>query len=390
MSMFNKFAVMIAFAVCTTNAWADGVMKNDPNAIGILDCVGGNGEFGVSWGGENFDCSAKNHGGWSHNFHSTKAICKKFVADAYYNKYKNDTGMTGGEYWPDSVTELPALIDGKYMLRCVATECEDGYELARDKNGNSMGWCRRRSVVNKSGDDKKQSKNGCVLTLKSGQKVNLEDDIVEFEYVDDTGKTKSSDDYDFEFRSVSKINDQDVSSFFSGAKTGGIACWRGEQPEWYIYECDTKNGYIAEEQINVAYGISKWFVLNKPECVGHYLMDGMNQCNDIPLYKKCVKKSSNGESESGTTSTTVFDDLDKFISEKFVGSSVWKNDEGNFNTARLVSDSVAGVVLGTAGGVITSHIIKKNQIENGFDDLKCTIGGQTVASYGDEFRVGVK
>jgi hypothetical protein len=105
---------------------------------------------------------------------------------------------------------------------------------------------------------------------------------------------------------------------------------------------------------------------------------------------ECVKKSNNGESESGTTSATVFDDLDKFISEKFVGSSVWKNDEGNFNTARLVSDSVAGVVLGTVGGVITSHIIKKNQIKNGFDDLKCTIGGQTVASYGDEFRVGVK
>jgi hypothetical protein len=251
--------VMIAFAVCAANAWAGDVMKNDPNATGILDCVKGGGS---SWEEENFDCSAKYN--WSHNFHSTKAICKKFVADAYYNKYKDNTGMTG-DAWPDSVPELPELIDGRYMLRCVATECEDGYELARDNNGNSMGWCRKKSA------DKNE-------------------------------------------------------------ETGGA--------------------------------------------------DGESQNAGM---------SNNGESESGVaTSATVFDNLDKFISEKFVGSSVWKNDEGNFNTARLASDSVAGVVLGTAGGIITSHIVKKNQIENGFDDLKCTIGGQTVASYGDEFRVGVK
>lgn len=85
---------------------------------------------------------------------------------------------------------------------------------------------------------------------------------------------------------------------------------------------------------------------------------------------------------------TIDSDLAYYFAEG--SSSVWKNDEGKFNTARLVSDSVAGVVLGTVGGVVTSQVIKKNQIKNGFQDLKCTIGGQTVATYGDEFRVGVK
>ena len=70
--------------------------------------------------------------------------------------------------------------------------------------------------------------------------------------------------------------------------------------------------------------------------------------------------------------------------------SVWKDDKGNFNTARLVSDSVAGVVLGTAGGLITSSVVKKNQVENGFEDLKCTVGGQIVADWGDQFRVGIQ
>lgn len=70
--------------------------------------------------------------------------------------------------------------------------------------------------------------------------------------------------------------------------------------------------------------------------------------------------------------------------------SKWKNEEGKFNTARLVSDSVAGVVLGTAGGLITSSVIKKNQVKTGFEDIQCVIGGQNVAEYGDQFTVGVQ
>ena len=72
------------------------------------------------------------------------------------------------------------------------------------------------------------------------------------------------------------------------------------------------------------------------------------------------------------------------------GKSKWKNAEGEFNTARLASDSIAAVVLGTAGGLITSSVMKKHQVEDGFEDLKCVIGGQPVAGWGDEFRVGIQ
>ena len=72
------------------------------------------------------------------------------------------------------------------------------------------------------------------------------------------------------------------------------------------------------------------------------------------------------------------------------GKSVWKTKTGDFNYARLASDSIAGVVLGTAGGIITSNVVKKNQIKTGFEDVMCTVGGQNVANWGDEFRVGVK
>lgn len=266
-------------AAATTKSGS--VMKNDPNAIGILDCVIGK---AAGWEEENYDCSAK-HESWSHNYHSTKAICKKFVADAYYKKYKDNTGMTGRD-WPDYVGKLPELIDGKYMLRCVATECEDGYELARDKNGNSQGWCRKKSAdKNEKADTGEKSGSGQGDTAESNN-----------------GESKSGDDN------------------------------------------------------NVTEGES-------------------------------AKETTQGKIEK---SDDVFAKIDLDLIKYFSKSSVWKKDDGSFNTARLASDSIAGVVLGTTGGIITSNVIKKNQIKKGFEDLKCTIGGQSVAAYGDEFSVGVK
>ncbi|MBP5707621.1 MAG: hypothetical protein J6W79_01340 [Alphaproteobacteria bacterium] len=70
--------------------------------------------------------------------------------------------------------------------------------------------------------------------------------------------------------------------------------------------------------------------------------------------------------------------------------TVWKTTEGDFNKARLASDSIAGVVLGTAGGLITSKVVKKSQVKSGFEDVQCTIGGQKVSDWGDEFTVGIQ
>ncbi|MFQ6760158.1 MAG: hypothetical protein ACLRFM_02030 [Alphaproteobacteria bacterium] len=288
MSVFNKIAVMIVVAVCATNSWAADVMKKDSNAIGILDCVYTDDSVPV-WEDYNSDCSAK-HNSWSHNYHSTKAVCKWFVADAYYKKYKDDTGMTDESgLWPDSVVKLPKLVDGEYMMRCVATECEDGYELARDKNGNSQGWCRK--------------------------------------------KTERSD--------AAKVSTGDAG--------------QGEQGQ-------TVNGDVPD---------------------GVIVPENPDQGQD-----KHVKSTDGDEAQK---SAFDFSELDKMLDKHFVSrySDVWKNSDGNFNTARLASDSIAGVVLGTTGGVITSKIVKKNQIKSGFESLKCTIAGQDVATYGDDFTVGV-
>ena len=68
--------------------------------------------------------------------------------------------------------------------------------------------------------------------------------------------------------------------------------------------------------------------------------------------------------------------------------NVWRDADGNFNTARLASDSIAGVVLGTVGGVVTANVVKKSQVKKGLEDIQCHIGGQSVANFGDGFVVG--
>ena len=82
--------------------------------------------------------------------------------------------------------------------------------------------------------------------------------------------------------------------------------------------------------------------------------------------------------------------IDSFFTTAQNEKSVWKDAEGKFNTARLASDLTAGVVLGTVGGVVSGVVIKKKQVEKGFEALHCTVGGQPVADWGDEFSVGLQ
>ena len=101
----------------------------------------------------------------------------------------------------------------------------------------------------------------------------------------------------------------------------------------------------------------------------------------------CAVDTYNMISQATQKINVAVDSLRSYVSDLDV--SKWKTADGKFNTARLASDSIAGVVLGTAGGLITSNVVKKHQVEDGFEDLQCVIGGQTVAGWGDEFTVGV-
>jgi len=176
---------------------------------------------------------------------------------------------------------------------------------------------------------------------------------------------------------------------------------------------------------NASSGVEGWDGVSKCICKQYaemYIFDGISKCVQDERYKLCVAKSKEaywnrdegkcvcinkdfewnynrcdkkGEviiAENEAATTKKVRSLVEGLTSKFAsfGTSVWKDKEGNFNKARLASDSIAGVVLGTAGGLITSHVVKKNQVKSGFEDLQCTVGGQKVADWGDEFTVGIK
>ena len=82
--------------------------------------------------------------------------------------------------------------------------------------------------------------------------------------------------------------------------------------------------------------------------------------------------------------------ISAFMTSADANRSAWKNADGKFNSMRLASDISAGVVLGTVGGVVSGVVIKKKQLEKGFDVLHCSVGGQTIADWGDEFSVGLR
>ena len=170
----------------------------------------------------------------------------------------------------------------------------------------------------------------------------------------------------------------------TGAVWNGTACTctNPALPVWNKVSCVQSEGQIKCSKVVGA----RW---TGTDCV----CDGQNMIPDYTL-NKCVVDQAAIEAqeaaeraESRAKIIAAGKVLDS-ISDQFE-TSVWKNKDGGFNTARLASDGIAGVVLGTAGGLITSNVIKKNQIKSGFEDIKCTISGQTVADWGDDFQVGI-
>lgn len=157
---------------------------------------------------------------------------------------------------------------------------------------------------------------------------------------------------------------------------------RDQHKEYVGGQCQTKEEI---EKCNYIVGAEWSVLLNKCVCTNENMEINANGT-------QCVEKESVKHDREQKAI------VDKIIAaggvlDSMVASfeaNVWKNAQGEFNTARLASDSIAGVVLGTAGGLITSSVMKKHQVEDGFEDLKCVIGGQPVAGWGDEFRVGIQ
>lgn len=171
---------------------------------------------------------------------------------------------------------------------------------------------------------------------------------------------------------------------------------------------DNKKVYSLAENMCIDAPNPVQFLCNVVKPANSATIDKDNNCVCIstgrrPENGKCPPAANSGSASGGGASSSLTPSLDDINKAKEKVSAAynalkkiefekshWKTASGNFNGARLTSDSIAGVVLGTVGGVVTSNVIKKNQVKGGFENLQCTVGGQMVADYGDQFQVGIR
>ena len=185
----------------------------------------------------------------------------------------------------------------------------------------------------------------------------------------------------------------------SDPTTGGQCYMHGQLPEVVVtpdpgYECDpVKIAQIMGWQVQYA---SNATISGQILAIIQYCDGNPNEITFNTMYNQLLAlinqesaaaQLSSQQAASRRRIANAASDIRSVVDNLDV--SKWRTAEGNFNTSRLLSDSIAGVVLGTAGGLITSNVMKKNQASNGLEDIQCTVGGQVVAGWGDQFQVGI-
>ena len=307
---------------------------------------------------------------------------------------------TGGE-WNSGIQQctcsasLQLTNDGPTKCKCSKSGYSWDYENKKCVNSSGRSYNEQISVDN-TNRSAKQKRDACVASGGSMPKSTCICDAAKFMQVSGGVCTCMS---GYEWVSAGspsqgcKITDAETVKRACTAATNGT--WDASTQKCVCndadYELDVNAqtckpiSALAECQPLMAQNKARWDATNKTcKCTqeGYALEDG--ECKETA--EGAVARKANEMQTAKSKIENVHSKLKK--TQDGFKVSAWKNEDGNFNTARLASDATAGVVLGTAGALITSKIVKKNQIEDGFEDIRCTIGGQSVAGWGDEFSVG--
>lgn len=342
-------------------------------------------------------------------------------------KKQYDECLSGNSKAPSNATKarcayLQAKPNEAQQLTCAATECKDGYLLWLNKNGNSMGIChteQRAKEFCSTGCGNCKPNQECVpwiVDTPSNLKINGQSLVPkkngayrECHCVDKTAQTPAptNEEADCTYKFSVFCNDRinDASEIMS-------ECSEESYPKTIGFTQDSLR------QVKDKYGLTDDEI---EECADKKVMTFENSAAARKIFAEDVKKvekymqdakckkkikdfcegQGGGSGGSGGGTIVIPDDhsreiddakavLSAFFKSTRDNRTVWRTMDGKFNAARLASDLTAGVVLGTVGGVVSGVVIKKKQVEKGFDALHCAIGGQNVADWGDEFRVGLQ
>ncbi|MDR0741221.1 MAG: hypothetical protein LBF28_00405 [Rickettsiales bacterium] len=268
--------------------------------------------------------------------------------------------------------------------KCIDKAAVDAARFECEKGGGKIigGACDCSSRSSKKQWD--PAKKKCVLSNEETDKINKQ-------------KRQAADSKQKRKEACKKATDTE----WDNSGNGKCTC-KDKQKNWDEKKC-VFNENVTNCNILKDSGERVTWDLIKDKCVcedpGFFIQ--ANKCIESPEAKSAreyqekrdlQEKEEKAQASQKQSADKIKNSLAQIntLRQSYGDGSVWKTAEGKFNTSRLVSDSVAGVVLGTAGGLITSSVIKKNQIKGGFEDISCAIGGQTVAGWGDEFNVGIR
>jgi len=273
-------------------------------------------------------------------------------------------------------------------LTCEAIECNSGY-MMWVSNGRSMGVCHKKDIC--------QHKGNC--ESKCGVAGVCEPELLKTEVKGFLGVSISGDAYEACYCVNKSMPDKVKCS--SGkcmfeSKRVVVTCDGGIKKDLDVKPFSVEP---SDTPADIARIIDKTYA-NEIEkiCKGKAKSIDFGESKSVNLSDMSAGGNNSGAvagADKGTNSdsqkiSAARDRLAEFFNKVDSDRSVWKNADGSFNGVRLASDLTAGVVLGTVGGVVSGVLIKKSQVEKGFDALNCTVGGQKIADWGDEFTVGLR
>jgi len=146
---------------------------------------------------------------------------------------------------------------------------------------------------------------------------------------------------------------------------------------------------MDSDQVDAGHHVEYNEKTGKCDCIGNDKGKVWDKAEHICKDEKDVKSNQTGANNTDTVNQAV-KNVASFFENVENNKTVWRTAEGKFNTARLASDAIAGTVLGTVGGVVSAKVIKKKQLEKGYDVLNCSVGGQKMADWGDTFNVDLR
>ena len=257
----------------------------------------------------------------------------------------------------------------KNVLTCTAWECNTGYLLRLRTNGKSLGRCDDEKTVCDGKCSNCAADEECLPELLKTPRTNKENGAYKLDTCQCRKKAGAAVD-----NSVCKTPRGDL-EFAHSFKNLSVE--------------DCKDITKTETQENL---VKSWEMVCRKDaiivCKPYTCIDGYTADFEKG---KCIESEKPDTKPQEKPVNPQVENAKKVLSNFFANASanrnVWKNEQGQFNTARLASDMTAGVVLGTVGGVVSGVVIKKKQVQKGFEALKCYVGGKEMAGWGDTFNV---